>query len=170
MLAVAAARSVALGGFGLDSLIEVGASTVVLWELSGSGEEPERRALRLIGGAFVALAAYLNVQSLLVLVTGYRPGLAGLAGARGHLAGALTEAERLAARQCKHPAAAAAAATATPAVTTCGDPSRPPRRRLIAYATNASAPAMQTDSGHFGNNTGRIATNSENSPLTGTIQ
>jgi hypothetical protein len=73
-IAAAAARSVALAGFGLDSLIEVGASTVVLWELFGSGEERERRALRLIGGAFVALAAYLSVQSLLVLVTGYRPG------------------------------------------------------------------------------------------------
>ena len=30
-----AARSVALAGFGLDSLIEIGASTVVIWELSG---------------------------------------------------------------------------------------------------------------------------------------
>ncbi len=28
------ARSVALTGFGLDSLIEIGASTVVLWELA----------------------------------------------------------------------------------------------------------------------------------------
>jgi divalent metal cation (Fe/Co/Zn/Cd) transporter len=73
-VAAVAARSVALAGFGLDSLIEVGASTVVLWELSGSGEERERRALRLIGGAFVALAAYLSVQSLLVLVIAYRPG------------------------------------------------------------------------------------------------
>jgi hypothetical protein len=69
-----AARSVAPAGFGLDSLIEIGASTVVLWELSGSGEERQRRALRLIGGAFVALAAYLTVQSVLVLATGYRPG------------------------------------------------------------------------------------------------
>jgi hypothetical protein len=34
-------------------------------------------------------------------------GRAGLAGARGHLAGALTGAGRLAAQQCKHPAAAA---------------------------------------------------------------
>ncbi len=73
-VAAVAARSVALAGFGLDSLIEIGASTVVLWELSGSGEERQRRALRLIGGAFAALAAYLTVQSLLVLVTGYRPG------------------------------------------------------------------------------------------------
>jgi hypothetical protein len=35
--AVVAARSVALAGFGLDSLIEIGASTVVIWELSGTG-------------------------------------------------------------------------------------------------------------------------------------
>jgi divalent metal cation (Fe/Co/Zn/Cd) transporter len=74
VVAAVAARSVALAGFGLDSLIEIGASTVVLWELSGSGEERQRRALRLIGGAFVALAAYLAIQSVLVLVTGYRPG------------------------------------------------------------------------------------------------
>jgi divalent metal cation (Fe/Co/Zn/Cd) transporter len=75
VLAIAAigARSVALAGFGLDSLIEIGASTVVLWELSGAGEERQRRALRLIGGAFVALALYLAVQSSLVLADGYHP-------------------------------------------------------------------------------------------------
>ena len=73
-VAAVAARSVALAGFGLDSLIEIGASTVVLWELSGSGEERQRRALRLIGGAFLVLAAYLIIQSVLVLVTGHRPG------------------------------------------------------------------------------------------------
>jgi len=75
VLAVAAiaARSVALAGFGLDSLIEIGASTVVLWELAGPGEDRQRRALRLIGGAFLALAAYLTVQSAIVLAAGYRP-------------------------------------------------------------------------------------------------
>src|SRR5579864_8895984 len=73
VLAVAAiaARSVALGGFGLDSLIEIGASIVVLWELSGTGEERQRKALRLIGVAFVLLAAYLLVQSIVVLASGY---------------------------------------------------------------------------------------------------
>jgi divalent metal cation (Fe/Co/Zn/Cd) transporter len=76
VLAIAAigARSVALAGFGLDSLIEIGASVVVLWELSGAGEARQRRALRLIGGAFLALAAYLTAQSAIVLVTGYHPG------------------------------------------------------------------------------------------------
>ena len=75
VLAVAAvlARSVALAGFGLDSLIEIGASTVVIWELSGTGEQRQRRGLRLIGYGFAALAAYLLVQSTVVLATGYHP-------------------------------------------------------------------------------------------------
>src|SRR5689334_5188961 len=47
-----AARSVALAGFALDSLIEIGASTVVIWELSGTGEQRQCRGLRLIGYAF----------------------------------------------------------------------------------------------------------------------
>ena len=75
VLAIAAitARSVALAGFGLDSLIEIGASTVVIWELSGTGEQRQRRALRLIGYAFTALAVYLLVQSTVVLAAGYHP-------------------------------------------------------------------------------------------------
>jgi divalent metal cation (Fe/Co/Zn/Cd) transporter len=73
-IAAVAARSVALAGFGLDSLIEIGASTVVLWELSGTGPERQRRALRMIGGAFLALAAYLTVQAVIVLATRYHPG------------------------------------------------------------------------------------------------
>jgi hypothetical protein len=73
-IATIGARSVALAGFGLDSLIEIGASTVVLWELSGTGEDRQRRALRLIGGAFLALATYLAVQSGVVLATGSHPG------------------------------------------------------------------------------------------------
>lgn len=72
-IAAVAARSVALAGFGLDSLIEIGASTVVIWELSGTGEQRRRRGLRLIGAAFAALAAYLLVQSTVVLATGYHP-------------------------------------------------------------------------------------------------
>ena len=76
-----AASSVALIGFGLDSLIEIGASTVVLWELSGTGEARQRHALRLIGGAFFALAAYLLVQSTVALITEHRadPSIGGIA-------------------------------------------------------------------------------------------
>ena len=71
--AAIAARSVALAGFALDSLIEIGASIVVIWELSGTGEDRQRRGVRLIGYAFAALAAYLLVQSTVVLATGYHP-------------------------------------------------------------------------------------------------
>ena len=73
VLAALAARSVALAGFGLDSLIEIGASTVVIWELSGTGERRQTIALRLIGGAFLVLACYLGAQSTYVLVARYHP-------------------------------------------------------------------------------------------------
>jgi divalent metal cation (Fe/Co/Zn/Cd) transporter len=76
VLAIAAVRagSVALAGFGLDSLIEIGASTVVLWELADTHQQRQARALRLIGGAFVALAVYLAVQSSVVLALRDHPG------------------------------------------------------------------------------------------------
>ena len=72
-IAAVAARSVALAGFGLDSLIEIGASVVVIWELSGDGEHRQRTALRLIGSAFALLAVYLAAQSTVVLAAGFRP-------------------------------------------------------------------------------------------------
>lgn len=68
------ARSVALAGFGLDSLIEIGASAVVVWELTGVDEGRQHRALRFIGAAFVLLAGYLTVQSSVVLAIGHRAG------------------------------------------------------------------------------------------------
>ena len=67
------ARSVALAGFGLDSLIEIGASTVVLWELADVSQERQHRAMRLIGFAFVGLAVYLGIQSTVVLIVGFHP-------------------------------------------------------------------------------------------------
>jgi divalent metal cation (Fe/Co/Zn/Cd) transporter len=72
-LAALAAHSVALAGFGLDSLIEIGASSLVIWELSGTGEDRRRRALRLIGIAFVILAIYLLIQSTWVILAGFHP-------------------------------------------------------------------------------------------------
>lgn len=75
VLAIAALRahSVALAGFGLDSLIEIGASTVVLWELSDTGGARQRKALRAIAIAFVVLALYITVQSIVVLAVRYHP-------------------------------------------------------------------------------------------------
>ena len=63
VLAAVAARSVALAGFGLDSLIEIFASVVVVWQLTGADQGRERRALRLIRGAFFLLALYILGQT-----------------------------------------------------------------------------------------------------------
>jgi divalent metal cation (Fe/Co/Zn/Cd) transporter len=64
IVAAIAAHSVALAGFGLDSLIEIGASTVVIWQLKNiHNRQREQRALRLIAISFFALAIYILAQS-----------------------------------------------------------------------------------------------------------
>lgn len=68
-----AARSVALSGFGLDSVIEIFASVVVVWQLTGASSEREQRALRLIGIAFFLLALYICGQFAFTLLTRTRP-------------------------------------------------------------------------------------------------
>ena len=73
------ASSIALTGFGLDSVIEFFSAAIVVWQLRG--EDRETRAVRLIGITFFALAAYLTAESVHDLVTRARPGesAAGLA-------------------------------------------------------------------------------------------
>ena len=76
ILAVGAisAGSVALAGFGLDSLIEIGASTVVLWQLADTTHPTrEHRAMRLIGAGFVLLVIYLIAQVSYTLATSGQP-------------------------------------------------------------------------------------------------
>jgi len=74
LAAALAAYSVALAGFGLDSLIEILASLVVVWQLQDTGAaERERRALRIIGVAFLLLTAYISAQLIYVLVTAAHP-------------------------------------------------------------------------------------------------
>ena len=61
IIAVAAgaiAGSVALIGFGIDSIIEVSSGAILLWRLV-SGEHREQLALKLVGISFLALAAYV---------------------------------------------------------------------------------------------------------------
>ena len=72
-LAARAAHSVALAGFALDSLIEIVASVIVVWHLTGVHQQRERPALRLIGGAFFALALYILAQTAYTLSTQGRP-------------------------------------------------------------------------------------------------
>ena len=70
-----AASSVALTGFGLDSVIELFAAAVVVWQLRGeiAGQQRETKAVRLIGVTFFALAVYLAVTGVRDLVTGAHP-------------------------------------------------------------------------------------------------
>jgi len=71
-----AAKSLALVAFGLDSLMEVFASMVVIWHLrDGRRPTPHRTnlAFKLIAIAFLVLAAVLLVASVRSLVLGSRP-------------------------------------------------------------------------------------------------
>jgi divalent metal cation (Fe/Co/Zn/Cd) transporter len=71
-----AASSIALIGFGADSLIEALAGFVVLWLFTGArigSEEAERRAQQLIAVSFFVLAAYVGVESVRTLAGGQHP-------------------------------------------------------------------------------------------------
>src|SRR4051794_6641557 len=77
VVAVAAglvAGSVALLGFGLDSVVEVSSGLIVLWQFRHRMPETrERTALRLMALAFFALAAYVTVESVHALFFGGAP-------------------------------------------------------------------------------------------------
>ncbi len=73
LAAAVIAGSVALAGFGVDSLIEIGASAVVIWQLREVAPVSEELALRLIGGAFVALSVYLGAYAAYALATHAEP-------------------------------------------------------------------------------------------------
>jgi divalent metal cation (Fe/Co/Zn/Cd) transporter len=64
------AGSIALVGFGLDSLIEVFAASVVVWELRGENEDRQAKALRLIAISFFVLATYVSVEAVRDLIVG----------------------------------------------------------------------------------------------------
>jgi divalent metal cation (Fe/Co/Zn/Cd) transporter len=66
--------SVALVGFGLDSVVEVASGLIILWQFRHPlPETRERRALRLIALSFFGLAAYVAVESVRSLATGAEP-------------------------------------------------------------------------------------------------
>jgi divalent metal cation (Fe/Co/Zn/Cd) transporter len=71
-----AASSVALIGFGADSLIESLAGIILIWRFAASraaSEEAERRAQKLIALSFYLVAAYVGFESLRTLLTAERP-------------------------------------------------------------------------------------------------
>ena len=73
LFAGALAGSIALTGFGLDSLIELAASVTALWRLRAdvspsAREHAERVSLRVIGALFFALAAYVGIDAARALL------------------------------------------------------------------------------------------------------
>jgi len=61
--------SAALVGFGLDSVIEVSSAAAVAWQFAGADPEArEKTALRIIAISFFALAAYVTVDAVRVLL------------------------------------------------------------------------------------------------------
>jgi divalent metal cation (Fe/Co/Zn/Cd) transporter len=71
-----AAGSIALIGFGADSLIEALAGFVVVWLFTGTRPgslRAERRARQLIAVSFYVLAAYVAIEAVRTLVIGDKP-------------------------------------------------------------------------------------------------
>lgn len=71
-----AAGSVALVGFGADSLIEAAAGFIILWrfaERRSHSEQAERKAQQLIAASYALLVAYILVESLRTLFGGHHP-------------------------------------------------------------------------------------------------
>jgi len=74
----ALAGSIALTGFGLDSLIEVSSGGVLLWRLQSDSDETrreavERRALKLVGISLITLAVYVAGESIMNLIRRQAP-------------------------------------------------------------------------------------------------
>jgi divalent metal cation (Fe/Co/Zn/Cd) transporter len=67
IVAALIAGSVALLGFGLDSLVELASASTILWLYTGNrggSVAAERRAQQVIAGSFAALALYLTFDSI----------------------------------------------------------------------------------------------------------
>ncbi len=72
----AVAGSIALVGFGADSLVESVAGLVLLWRFAGvraGSDSAERRAQRLIGASFYVVAVYVGVEAVRTLLVADHP-------------------------------------------------------------------------------------------------
>ena len=68
------AGSIALVGFGLDSVVEVSSGLVILWQFRHRlPQSREQQAVRLIALSLFALAAFVAVESVRTLLTGAEP-------------------------------------------------------------------------------------------------
>jgi len=78
VVAGALAGSISLVGFGIDSFIEVTSGAVLLWRMSVDADVRERArneqlSLRIVGGCFLGLAAYVAYESISDLVSRKAP-------------------------------------------------------------------------------------------------
>lgn len=76
IIAAVLAGSVALLGFGFDSVIEGAASIIIVWRFSGArtlSERAERRAQQAVAVSFFALAPYIAYEAIAKLVSGEHP-------------------------------------------------------------------------------------------------
>jgi divalent metal cation (Fe/Co/Zn/Cd) transporter len=74
----AAAGSISLVGFGIDSFIEVTSGSTLLWRMSVDADEQRREqneklSLKIVGICFLALAAYVGYESISDLLSRHRP-------------------------------------------------------------------------------------------------
>ena len=72
------AGSVALLGFGLDSVIEALASVIVIWRFTGDrrlSDQAEQRAQRLVAVSFFLLAPYVAQDAIRALIAGDHPSI-----------------------------------------------------------------------------------------------
>ncbi len=74
IIAAQGIHSIALIGFGFDTLLEIGASIIVIWELNGTGDKRQTLGLKLLSIAFFALGIYIFIQSILNLLYHTLPG------------------------------------------------------------------------------------------------
>lgn len=73
-----AAASVALVGFGLDSVVEAASASIIVWRLTAErrgrhADALERPAIKAVAIAFWALAAYVGTKAIVDLVAANRP-------------------------------------------------------------------------------------------------
>jgi len=71
-----AAGSIALIGFGADSLIEASSGLVVVWLFTGrrlGSAQADRRAQQLVAASYALLVAYITIEATRTLIGGHHP-------------------------------------------------------------------------------------------------
>ncbi len=71
-----AATSIALIGFGADSLVETMAGLIVIWRFAETRQDSERaeqRAQRLIGASFAVIGVYVAIEAVRTVLVGTHP-------------------------------------------------------------------------------------------------